>query len=96
MSNNAGQPVPVERGEKQPKKRCNHNLVMVEDFMMPEVLQSIQKALAQEIDKFKAECEQWDSPNFEEDATEENKPTFRLRNVYERLCFHSGPKGSFG
>ena len=78
---------PDVRGEKQPKKRCNHNLVMVaaEDFMMPEILQSIQKALAQEIDKFKAECEQWDPPNFEEDATEESKPIFRLRNVYERL-----------
>ena len=54
--------------------------------MMPEILQPIQTALAQEIDKFKAECQQWDPPNFEEDAAEEDRPTFRLRNVYERLC----------
>ena len=76
-----------ERGEEQPKKRCNHNLVMVsaEDFMMPEILQPIQTALAQEIDKFRAECEQWDPPNFEEEATDQGKPTFKLRNVYEHL-----------
>ena len=76
-----------ERGEEQPKKRCNHNLVMVsaEDFMMPEILQPIQTALAQEIDKFKVECEQWDPPNFEEEATDQGKPTFKLRNVYEHL-----------
>ena len=76
-----------ERGEEQPKKRCNHNLVMVsaEDFMMPEILQPIQTALAQEIDKFKVECEQWDPPNFEEEATDQDKPTFKLRNVYEHL-----------
>ena len=76
-----------ERGEEQLKKRCNHNLVMVsaEDFMMPEILQPIQTALAQEIDKFRAECEQWDPPNFEEEATDQGKPTFKLRNVYEHL-----------
>ena len=79
--------VPDERGEEQPKKRRNHNLVMVsaEDFMMPDILLPIQTALAREIDKFKAECQQWDPPNFEEDAPDKDKPTFRLRNVYERL-----------
>ena len=79
--------VPDERGEEQPKKRCKHNLMTVsaEDFMIPDILQPIQTALAQEIDKFNDECQQWDPPNFEEDATDKDKPTFRLRNVYQRL-----------
>jgi len=59
--------------------------VSAEDFMMPNILQPIQTALVQETDKFRAECEQLDPPNFEEDATDQDKPTFRLRNVYDRL-----------
>ena len=59
--------------------------VSAEDFMMPNILQPIQTALAQETDKFRAECEQLDPPNFEEDATDQDKPIFRLRNVYQRL-----------
>ena len=59
--------------------------VSAEDFMMPDILQPIQTALAQEIDEFNDECQQWDPPNFEEDATDKDKPTFRLRNVYQRL-----------
>ena len=77
--------VPDEGGEKQPKKICNHNLANVDDVAMPEILQPMREALDQEVEKYKNECEQWDPPNFEEDATEE-KPTFRLRKVYERLC----------
>jgi len=68
--------VPHEGGEKQPKKRCNHNLVKVDDVMMPEILQPIQRALAQEIDEFETECEEWDPPNIFEDPTEVDKPEF--------------------
>jgi len=77
--------VPDEGGEKQPKKICNHNLANVDDVTMPEILQPMRGALDQEVEKYKNECEQWDPPQFEEDATE-GKPTFRLRKVYERLC----------
>ena len=82
---------PDERRQKQPEKRHKHHPVTVsaEDFMMPNILQPIQTALAQETDKFRAECEQLDPPNFEEDATEHDKPIdkpiLRLGNVYARL-----------
>lgn len=87
MGNTDKRAAPDVAEEKQPKKTCKHNLVMVsaKDFTMPEILQSIQTALAQEIDKFKVECEHWDPPDFEEDATVVNKPTFKLRNVYDCL-----------
>ena len=77
--------VPDEGGEKQPKKRCNHNLAKVDDVMMPEILQPWRAAIAQEIDKYQHECELWDPPQFGDTAAEE-KTTFRLRKVYERLC----------
>ena len=88
--------VPDERGEEQPKKRCKHNLMTVsaEDFMIPDILQPIQTAIAREIDSFNDECQQWDPPNFEEDATDKDKPIFRLRNVCQRL-HSSRPQGVF-
>ena len=82
---------PDERRQKQPEKRHKHHRVTVsaEDFMMPNILQPIRTALAQEIDNFRAECEDLDPPNFEEDATEHDKPIdkpiLRLGNVYARL-----------
>ena len=94
LSSSAEQPlsavkraVPDERGEEQPKKRCKHDhvIVSVKDMIIPKILQPIQTALAQEIDTFKAECEQWDPPTFEEDATQEDKPKFLMTKVYERL-----------
>ena len=71
----------------QPNKRSKHDRMMasLRNFIIPEILQPIKAALAEEIDKFKLECEQWDPPAFGEDATEEDKPKFLLREVYERL-----------
>ena len=62
-------------GEMQPNKRCKHDGMMVssKDFTVPEIHQPITAALAEEINKFKVECEQWDPPTFGEDATEEDK-----------------------
>ena len=60
-------------------------MVSSKDFILPEILQPIKAALAEEIDKFKAECEQWDPPTLGEDATEKDKPKFLIREVYERL-----------
>ena len=40
--------VPDERGEKQPKKRCNHNLVMVEhltNFFLSSMPQKMERGL---------------------------------------------------
>ena len=87
VNNLAEQLVSDAGGEMQPNKRCKHDGMMLssKDFILPEILQPIKAALAEEIDKFEVECEQWDPPTFEEDATEEDEPTFRLRNVYERL-----------
>jgi len=84
---------PDERRQKQPEKRHKHHRVTVsaEDFMMPNILQPIRTALAQEIDNFRAECEDLDPPNFEEDATDQVKPTFRLRSVYDRLQLVQAP-----
>ena len=74
-------------GEIQPSKRCKYDGMMVpsKDFIVPEILQPIKAALAEEIDKFEIECEQWDPPNFGEDATQEDKPKFLMREVYKRL-----------
>ena len=74
-------------GEMQPNKRCKHDGMMVssKDFILPEILQPIKAALAEEIDKFEIECEQRDPPNFGEDATQEHKPKFLMGEVYKRL-----------
>ena len=71
----------------QPNKRCKHDGMMVssKDFILPEILQPIKAALGEEIDKFETECAQWDPPNFGEDATQEDKPKFLMREVYKRL-----------
>ena len=71
-------------GEMQPNKRCKHDGMMVssKDFTIPENLQPITAALAEEINKFKVECEQWDPPNFGEDATISK---FLMTEVYKRL-----------
>ena len=73
--------------EMQPSKRCKYDGMMVssKDFIVPEILQPINAALAEEIAKFAIECEQWDPPNFGEDATQEDKPKFLMREVYKRL-----------
>ena len=65
------QPGPDASGEEEPKKRRKHDqlVVSVEDVIIPRILQPIQKVLAQEIDTFKAEREQWDAPKFGDDAT---------------------------
>ena len=89
LSSSDEQPGPDESGEEEPKKRCKHAqlVVSVEDVIIPKILQPIQTALAQEIDTFKAECEQWGPPKFGDDATENYKPPkFLLRNVYARWC----------
>ena len=74
-------------GEMQPNKRCKHDGMMVfsKDFILPEILQPIKAALAEEIDKFEVECEQRDPPNFGEDATQEDKPKLLMTEVYKRL-----------
>ena len=84
---------PDERRQKQPEKRHKHHPVTVsaEDFMMPNILQPIQTAIAQEIDNFRTECQQLDHPNSEEDATDQDKPIFRLRSVYDRLQLVQAP-----
>ena len=48
--------------EMQPSKRCKYDGMMVssKDFIVPEILQPIKAALAEEIDKFEVECEQRD------------------------------------
>ena len=74
-------------GEMQPNKRCKHDGMMVssKDFILPEILQPIKAALAEEIDKFKIQCEQWDPANFGEDATQEDKPKLLMPEIYKRL-----------
>ena len=74
-------------GKIQPSKRCKYDGMMVssKDFIVPEILQPIKAALAEEIDKFEIECEQRDPPNFGEDATQEHKPKFLMGEVYKRL-----------
>ena len=71
----------------QANKRCKHDGMMVspKDFILPEILQPIKAALAEEIAKFEVECEQWDTPNFGEAATQEDKPKFLMAEVYKRL-----------
>ena len=73
--------------EMQPSKRCKYDGMMVssKDFIVPEILQPINAALAEEIAKVAIECEQWDPPNFGEDATQEDQPKFLMTKVYERL-----------
>ena len=68
----------------QPSKRCKYdgNMVSSKDFIVPEILQPIKAALAEEIDKFEAECEQRNPPNFGEDATISK---FLMTEVYKRL-----------
>ena len=87
VNNLAEQLVSDAGGEMQPNKRCKHDGMMVssKDFILPEILQPIKAALAEEIDKFEIECEQWDPLNFGEDAKQEDKPKFLMREVYERL-----------
>ena len=87
VNNLAEQLVSDAGGEMQPNKRCKHDGMMVfsKDFILPEILQPIKAALAEEIEKFEAECEQWDPPTFEEDATQEDKPKFLMTEVYKRL-----------
>ena len=78
----------LDAGEEiQPSKRCKYDGMMAssKDFIIPEILQPIKAALAEEIDKFEIECEQWDPLNFGEDAKQEDKPKFLMREVYERL-----------
>ena len=72
-------------GEIQPSKRCKYDGMMAssKDFIIPEILQPIKAALAEEIDKFEIECERWDPPNFGEDATQEHKPKFLMGEVYK-------------
>ena len=74
-------------GEIQPSKRCKYDGMMVssKDFIVPEILQPINAALAEEIAKFAIECEQWDPPNCGEDATQEDKPKFLMTKTYDRL-----------
>ena len=74
-------------GEIQPSKRCKYDGMMVssKDFIVPEILQPIKAALAEEIEKFEVECEQRDPLNFGEGATQEDKPTLLMTKVYERL-----------
>ena len=73
--------------EMQPSKRCKYDGMMVssKDFIVPEILQPINAALAEEIAKLAIESEQWDPPNCGEDATQEDKPKFLMTKVYERL-----------
>ena len=73
--------------EMQPSKRCKYDGMMVcsKDLIVPEILQPINAALAEEIAKSAIECEQWDPPNFGEDATQEDQPKFLMTKVYERL-----------
>ena len=73
--------------EMQPSKRCKYDGMMVssKDFIVPEILQPINAALAEEIAKFAIECEQWDPPNCGEDATQEDKPKFLMTKTYDRL-----------
>ena len=87
VNNLAEQFVSDAGGEMQPNKRCKHDGMMVssKDFILPEILQPIKAALAEEIEKFEVECEQWDPPTFEEDATQEDKPKFLMTEVYKRL-----------
>ena len=49
-----------ERGKGQPKKRCKHDRVVVSagDLVVPDTIQPIQTALAQDIHTIKAESEQ--------------------------------------
>ena len=74
-------------GEIQPSKRCKYDGMMVssKDFIVPKILQPIKAALAEEIDKFKIQCEQWDPANFGEDATQEDKPKLLMPEIYKRL-----------
>ena len=62
--------------EMQPSKRCKYDGMVVspKDFIVPEILQPINAALAEEIAKLAIESEQWDPPNCGEDATQEDKP----------------------
>ena len=87
VNNLAEQFVSDAGGEMQPNKRCKHDGMMVssKDSIFPEILQPIKAALAEEIEKFEVECEQWDPPTFEEDATQEDKPKFLMTEVYKRL-----------
>ena len=73
--------------EMQPSKRCKYDGMMVssKDLIVPKILQPINAALAEEIAKVAIECEQWDPPNFGEDATQEDQPKFLMTKVYERL-----------
>ena len=79
----------------QPSKRCKYDGMMVssKDFIVPEILQPINAALAEEIAKFAIECEQWDPPNCGEDATQEDQPKFLMTKVYERLRSKRARKG---
>ena len=71
-ANSAEQPVP--------------RLVSVSDLVIPAILQPIRTALADEIDEFIFECEQWDPPDFdEEQVSSTDAPKFKLRNVYDRI-----------
>ena len=74
-------------GEIQPSKRCKYDGMMAssKDFIVPEILQPIKAALAEEIEKFEVECEQRDPLNFGEGATQEDKPKLLMTKVYERL-----------
>ena len=78
----------LDAGEEiQPSKRCKYDGMMVssKDFIVPEILQPINAALAEEIAKLAIESEQWDPPNCGEDATQEDEPKFLMTKVYERL-----------
>ena len=75
----AEQPVTPFRTAEQPLSSSEQL------FIIPEILQPIKAALAEEIAKFEVECEQWDTPNFGEAATQEDKPKFLMAEVYKRL-----------
>ena len=81
--------------EMQPSKRCKYDGMMVspKDFIVPEILQPINAALAEEIAKLAIESEQWDPPNCGEDATQEDKPKFLMTKVYERLRYKRAREG---
>ena len=81
--------------EMQPSKRCKYDGMMAssKDLIVPEILQPINAALAEEIAKVAIECEQWDPPNFGEDATQEDQPKFLMTKVYERLRSKRARKG---